>query len=111
MLTDEVGEPDCATSYVSEYMNWADAHGVSYLPWGWELWGCADHAYGLLTNWSGTPNSYGQAFFRHFRAAGGQELTFGRRRSGPTSAAACAVQAASSASTAGRSCSGVTVGS
>lgn len=72
VLTDEMGDPNCATSYASQYMDWADSHGVSYLPWGWELWGCANYAYGLLVNWSGTPNSYGQVFYDHFaaRAAG-----------------------------------------
>jgi endoglucanase len=72
VITDEVGEPDCQTSYVSAYLDWADAHGVSYFPWGWELWGCTGHAYGLLENWSGTPNSYGEAFFTHFAARAGQ---------------------------------------
>jgi hypothetical protein len=66
VLTDEMGQPDCGTSYVSEYLDWADAHGISYLPWGWELWGCSNHAYGLLSDWSGKPNSYGQVFFDHF---------------------------------------------
>ena len=68
VITDEMGQPDCGTSYVAQYMDWADAHGVSYLPWGWELWGCAAHAYGLLTDWSGTPNSYGLVFYDHFAA-------------------------------------------
>lgn len=63
-----MGEADCQTSYVTQHMDWADAHGVSYLPWGWELWGCANHAYGLLADWSGTPNPYGQAFCNHFAA-------------------------------------------
>jgi len=72
VITDELGEPDCQTSYVTEYMDWADAHGVSYLPWGWELWGCTNHAYGLLETWSGTPNAYGQAFLTHFTARASQ---------------------------------------
>lgn len=73
VITDELGESDCATSYVTAYMTWADAHGVSYLPWGWELWGCAHHAYGVLADWSGTPNSYGLAFYRHFAARAGAD--------------------------------------
>lgn len=66
VITDEMGQADCGTGYVTAYLTWADAHGVSYLPWGWELWGCANHAYGLLATWSGTPNAYGQVFFDHF---------------------------------------------
>jgi len=68
VITDEMGEPDCGTTYVAAYMDWADVHGVSYLPWGWELWGCASHAYGLLKDWSGSPNIYGQVFYNHFAA-------------------------------------------
>ncbi|MHB8718420.1 MAG: cellulase family glycosylhydrolase [Candidatus Dormibacteria bacterium] len=68
VITDELGEPDCQTSYVSQYMSWADQHGVSYLPWVWTTWGCTNHGYGLLSDWSGTPNSYGAVFRDHFRS-------------------------------------------
>lgn len=73
VITDEIGQSNCGTGYVTRYMSWADAHGVSYLPWGWELWGCQKFAYGLLSDWSGKPNAYGQVFFDHFaqRAAQG----------------------------------------
>ena len=66
VVTDEFGEKDCQSTYVNQYMNWADAHNVSYLPWVWSTWQCS--AYGLLANWNGTPNTYGQTFYNHFRA-------------------------------------------
>lgn len=67
VVTSEFGEKDCQTSFVSQYMNWADQHNISYLAWAW--WtptGC--RALGLLSDWSGTPSTYGQAFYDHFRA-------------------------------------------
>lgn len=67
VITGEFGEQDCQTSFVNQYMNWADQHGISYLAWAW--WnptGCA--ALGLLSDWNGTPSAYGQAFYDHFRA-------------------------------------------
>ncbi len=72
VITDEFGGVDCQSSFVTEYMNWADRHGISYLPWGWDPWGCTTkgsptgHAYGMLSNWNGRPNSYGLIFYRHF---------------------------------------------
>lgn len=66
VITDELGQAACGTGYVSQYMDWADAHGISYLAWGWAPWGCANHAYGLITGWGAEPNSYGRVFYEHF---------------------------------------------
>lgn len=66
VVTSEFGEKDCQTSFVSEYMDWADQHGISYLAWAW--WtptSCS--ALGLLSNYDGTPSAYGRAFYDHFR--------------------------------------------
>lgn len=69
-MTGEFDEDDyqnstCAdhtpSSFDSDYMNWADQHGVSYLAWGWELLsaqeissqGCS--AYFLTSDARGTP--------------------------------------------------------
>ena len=35
LVTGELDESDCSTGFDDSYMNWADAHGVSYLAWGW----------------------------------------------------------------------------
>jgi hypothetical protein len=35
VVTGEFGEEDCSASYIDDFMNWADANGVSYLGWGW----------------------------------------------------------------------------
>ncbi len=73
VITDEFGGINCQSGFVIEYMTWADQHGISYLPWGWDPWGCTasenptGHAYGMLSNWNGTPNSYGLLFYNHFR--------------------------------------------
>jgi endoglucanase len=66
LITSEFGENDCGTSFVSQYMSWADSHNISYLPWAWTNWQCS--AYGLLSNWNGTPSAYGQVFYTHFHS-------------------------------------------
>jgi hypothetical protein len=68
VITDELGENDCQSTYVSQYMAWADSHNISYLPWQWSTAPCS--AYGLLSDWNGTPSAYGQVFYNHFQVVG-----------------------------------------
>lgn len=55
---------DPASSFSTNTLDWADAHGVSYTAWAWNPWtdsgsGC----WALTTNWSGTPSSvWGAAY-------------------------------------------------
>jgi Cellulase (glycosyl hydrolase family 5) len=35
IITGEFGETDGSSTSMSAYMNWADAHGIGYLPWAW----------------------------------------------------------------------------
>ncbi len=68
VVTGELGENDCAGSYVDSYMAWADAHGISYLGWTWNTWGCSAPA--LISDYTGTPTVFGQAFHDHLLALG-----------------------------------------
>jgi endoglucanase len=67
VVTTEMGEKDGGSSFNTEYMTWADAHGVSYIPWAWGP-SSAFGALALLASWDGTPSTYGQAFYDHFHA-------------------------------------------
>jgi Cellulase (glycosyl hydrolase family 5)/Ricin-type beta-trefoil lectin domain len=70
VITDEIGGLNCSGTFVTQYMNWADKNNISYLAWGWNPLGCttdsSGYRYGLLSDWSGTPNAYGQTFYDHF---------------------------------------------
>jgi hypothetical protein len=35
IITGEFGETDGTSTDMTAYMNWADAHGIGYLPWAW----------------------------------------------------------------------------
>jgi len=60
LVVTELGEIDCATSYVDSFTNWAKQYNVSYLVWAWQTptpgqVGClTEHS--LLSDWSGTPS-------------------------------------------------------
>jgi len=65
VMTSEFGEKDCGSASVTHYMQWADRHNISYIPWLWMAWPCG--GMGLISNWDGTPSNYGRAFYDHFR--------------------------------------------
>ncbi len=67
VVTGELGETDCGTGFIDNYMPWADAHGVSYLAWAWDAgggWSCSSGP-GLLQSYDGTPNTFGAGFRSH----------------------------------------------
>lgn len=70
VVTGELGEYDCKPSYVSGFMRWADAHGVSYLGWAWNVSGRTGCRTGpdLISSYRGTPTPFGRALRDHLRA-------------------------------------------
>jgi hypothetical protein len=67
VVTGELGENDCAHGYIDQYMQWADAHGISYLGWTWDTWDCANGP-ALISNYDGTPTAFGIGFRDHLAA-------------------------------------------
>jgi hypothetical protein len=55
----EIGENDCAHSFIDTVMNWADAHGVGYLGWTWNTWDCSTGP-SLISDFNGTATAFGQ---------------------------------------------------
>ncbi|QBD83602.1 hypothetical protein EPA93_26970 [Ktedonosporobacter rubrisoli] len=67
LVMTEVGETDCAHSFIDNLMNWADRYNIGYIPWAWNTYGCGYPA--LLSKMStGTPSVYGQGVMQHFQA-------------------------------------------
>jgi aryl-phospho-beta-D-glucosidase BglC (GH1 family) len=68
LFTGEVG----FDSYIETYMSWADSHGIGYLAWTWDTWGCSG-GQALISGYSGTPCSpYGTGFQQHLAARASQ---------------------------------------
>jgi endoglucanase len=96
VVTGEFAEDVCTPrNFDNEYMDWADAHGVSYLAWAWvvlsqedkEKEGC--EAFTLINDYSGTPASpNGVAVHDHLLAlAGGTAGGTGTTGAGKTTPA------------------------
>jgi endoglucanase len=67
VVSGEIGEGDCADTYIDPYMRWADHHGISYLAWAWDAeggWTC-EGGPTLISDYDGTPTAFGVGFRDH----------------------------------------------
>jgi hypothetical protein len=66
LIFGETGETydasDCGSSYISSFMDWADAHGVGYEAWTWDAWGGCGV---LIENYHGVPSSVWAQWVKH----------------------------------------------
>ena len=80
LVVTELGEDDCAGTFIEPFMQWLDGHGASYLAWSWNsapsciprprATGQRSGPWPLVTDYiSGTPTGgYAQAFHDHLAA-------------------------------------------
>ncbi|MHB1519170.1 MAG: choice-of-anchor D domain-containing protein [Acidimicrobiales bacterium] len=90
VVTGELGENDCSTSFVDSYMAWADGAGVSYLGWAWDAgggWTCSGGP-SLITDYQGNPTAYGAGLKNHLAALYSSGAMGGSGGSGSTPAVA-----------------------
>jgi endoglucanase len=62
VIAGEIGENDCAHTYIDSLMNWLNSRSASYLAWAWNTdFNCATGP-GLITSYAGTPTPYGAGY-------------------------------------------------
>jgi len=64
VITTEVGDKTCSTSFLQSYMDWADQHDLSYIAWAWTVGKCTGGG-PLLASYSGQPSTYGTTLKDH----------------------------------------------
>src|SRR5579875_931215 len=77
VVAGEIGENDCAHSFIDGLMSWLDSENTGYLAWTWTVvsGGCASTPT-LINDYSGTPTNYGVGLQQHLIAlAGGSGTT------------------------------------
>src|SRR5579883_2927359 len=70
VITGELGEGDCAHTFIDTAMAWLDQEGIGYLGWAWNTYDCSSFP-SLISDYSGTPTNYGIGFKQHFIALAG----------------------------------------
>ncbi len=69
VIAGELGENDCASSFISGLMTWLDQHSISYLAWTWTPDSCSGTP-ALISNYNGTATNYGQGYKNHLLSFG-----------------------------------------
>jgi hypothetical protein len=67
VVAGEIGEFDCQSAFIEQFMNWADANGVSYLGWSWNTYECSAGP-ALIANVNGEPTAFGAGLRAHLQA-------------------------------------------
>ena len=87
VVTGEMGENDCATGFITQYMAWADSLGISYLGWTWDStasgWSCGSGP-ALIVDYTGTPTNFGIGLQQHLLSLSGTSATGGTTGGGTT---------------------------
>jgi len=71
LIAGEIGENDCADSYIDPLMTWLDSAKASYLAWAWTAGFSCSSGPGLITNYNGAPTAYGAGYESHLEALAG----------------------------------------
>jgi hypothetical protein len=62
LIAGEIGENDCADSYISPLTAWLNSRSGNYLAWTWNAdFNCASGP-GLITGYNGQPTAYGAGY-------------------------------------------------
>jgi hypothetical protein len=71
VVAGEIGENDCAGSYINPLTTWLDSQNTSYLAWAWNADFNCSSGPGLVSDYvPGTPTAYGAAYKAHLASLG-----------------------------------------
>ena len=62
VVAGEIGENDCAGTYINPLTTWLESENTSFLAWAWNADFACSSGPGLITDYTGTPTAYGAAY-------------------------------------------------
>jgi aryl-phospho-beta-D-glucosidase BglC (GH1 family) len=62
VVAGEIGENDCAGTYITPLTTWMESENISFLAWAWNADFNCSSGPGLITDYTGTPTAYGAAY-------------------------------------------------
>ena len=60
VIVGEMGEGDCAGTYIDPLTTWLESENTGFLAWTWDAWGSCSNV--LISDYTGTPTGYGAAY-------------------------------------------------
>jgi Cellulase (glycosyl hydrolase family 5) len=71
LIAGEIGENDCADTYVTPLMTYLDTNHGNYLAWAWDTYDCSSFP-ALISDYTGTPTAFGLGVRNHLLILDGQ---------------------------------------
>jgi aryl-phospho-beta-D-glucosidase BglC (GH1 family) len=68
VVATEIGENNCADSYINPLMIWLDSRSIGYLAWAWNADFPCKSGPGLITGYNGRPTPYGSGYQSHLKS-------------------------------------------
>ena len=65
VIAGEIGENDCAGTYIRPLTKWLDARSTSYLAWAWNADFNCSSGPSLITSYAGAPTGFGAVYRSH----------------------------------------------
>jgi endoglucanase len=62
VVAGEIGENDCAGTYINPLTTWMESESISFLAWAWNADFNCSSGPGLISDYTGTPTNYGAAY-------------------------------------------------
>jgi hypothetical protein len=62
VVAGEIGENDCAGTYITPLTTWMESESISFLAWAWNADFACSSGPGLITDYTGTPTAYGASY-------------------------------------------------
>jgi endoglucanase len=66
MIVTEIGSDSCGASFMNSLLDFLDSIKASYTAWVWNTWGTNCSSIALISDYSGTPTTYGQIVKSHY---------------------------------------------
>lgn len=71
VIAGEIGENDCASSFINTLTSWFDSESIGYLAWTWTATGNCSGTPSLISDYTGTPTNFGAGYKAHLVALAG----------------------------------------
>jgi endoglucanase len=70
VVAGEIGENDCAGTYINPLMAWMDSQSSGYLAWAWDAGFDCSSGPGLIIDYQGDPTGFGAPYQAHLASLG-----------------------------------------